>query len=245
MINVYICDKDLLMLSGIKRMLQKLAANHKLDICTKGFESGNEMISAYNRDKDIVNLVCLNTVIQSESGIQVGKKLREQGFEGEIIFFSEDEKDVLNTFEVRALAYFVKGKEVYVEFKDIFLALAKKLVWRPEQCLLCSKTGTIKRIPLKDIKYIEIQGRTSKIHYGTEVAEIGIGLSKMEEHLEDKYFVRVNRSLLVNMNYVKERKNRSIILLDGEEISVGEKYFEMVTNRLSDSFWEPCFLACS
>lgn len=243
MINVYICELDPLMLLSIKKMLKKVATDYELDISTKAFVSEEELLTEYEKDKELINLICLDTVVERKSGIGIAKQLRKTGYEGEIIFFSDDETEVLNSFEVRAMAYFVRGRKLYSNFCTAFLKLAKKIVWRPEQCLICSQIGMVKRIPVKDIKYIEIIGRTSKVYYKAEVANIGRGLTSLEEQLSDKSFVRVSRFLLVNVNYITNRNNKYIQLLDGQEISIGATYLKRVSEKISGPFWEPCHIA--
>lgn len=84
-------------------------------------------------------------------------------------------------------------------------------------------------IPVTDVHYIETVDNKVFIYSAKQVYETRQKLYELEEILKEKYFLRVSKSLLLNLMRVKAIKpainGRFIaILQSGEEIIISRKY---------------------
>lgn len=84
-------------------------------------------------------------------------------------------------------------------------------------------------VPVRDVCYIEAVDNKVFLYTQKQVYETRQKLYEMEELLQEKYFLRVSRSLLLNLMKVKAIKpalnGRFLaILQSGEEIIISRKY---------------------
>ena len=94
-------------------------------------------------------------------------------------------------------------------------------------------TGVIEgkqyEVPVSDVYYIETVDNTVFIHSGKKVYKARQKLYELEGVLREKYFLRVSKSLIINLMKVKSIKpalngRYSAILHSDEEIIISRKY---------------------
>lgn len=94
-------------------------------------------------------------------------------------------------------------------------------------------TGVIEgkhyEIPVTDVYYVESVDDKVFIYGRTKVYETGQKLYELEEILREKYFLRVSKSLILNLMKIKAIKpalngRYSAILQSGEEVIISRKY---------------------
>ena len=94
-------------------------------------------------------------------------------------------------------------------------------------------TGVIEgkqyEVPVSDVYYIETVDNTVFIYSGKKVYEARQKLYELEGVLREKYFLRVSKSLIINLMKVKSIKpalngRYSAILHSDEEIIISRKY---------------------
>ena len=67
-----------------------------------------------------------------------------------------------------------------------------------------SKNGRILLVKAKEIDWIEANGNYARLHVGAGTHEIRETLSTLEQELNPREFLRIHRSTIVNVNFVKE-----------------------------------------
>ena len=80
----------------------------------------------------------------------------------------------------------------------------------------------------RNVLYIESRAKKVEIHTNTEVVEAYGAIGELQKQLGDSFY-RCHRGYLVNMAFVSEYKNDSIILNNGEVVILAkEKYSDFV-----------------
>jgi two-component system LytT family response regulator len=79
------------------------------------------------------------------------------------------------------------------------------------------------------IDWIEARDNYACLHVGQQQHLVRETLATLESSLDPKHFVRIHRSAIVRFDRIKELRNlglgdRAVILQDGTELSVGQKY---------------------
>lgn len=80
--------------------------------------------------------------------------------------------------------------------------------------------GKIVKILLSEILYIEAQGDYLKVMTTSEIYSTQMTLTSMEESLQNKKFFRVQRSFILNLDFVRSIHGNMVELLNGKSISV-------------------------
>ena len=94
-------------------------------------------------------------------------------------------------------------------------------------------------VPLAEIVYFEAAGKYSYAHTRSKRFLTGFSLGQLEERLDGESFVRVHRSYVVNMDFIrkvmKDRAKGTLIVLADEkesQIKVSDSYLPAVKERL-------------
>lgn len=91
--------------------------------------------------------------------------------------------------------------------------------------------NSYERVSLDEIMWVEASGSYCTV-YATKKRTFTLSypLTRIEERLPKKLFIRIQRSYLVNIDHIKKMTGRSLIV--GEKIlKIGESYKERVLNE--------------
>ena len=80
--------------------------------------------------------------------------------------------------------------------------------------------GKIIKILLSEILYIEAQGDYLNVMTTSEIYSTQMTLTSMEDSLQNKKFFRVQRSFILNLDFVRSIHGNMVELLNGKSISV-------------------------
>lgn len=80
--------------------------------------------------------------------------------------------------------------------------------------------GKIIKILLSEILYIEAQGDYLNVNTTSEIYSTQMTLTSMEEGLQNKKFFRIQRSFILNLDFVRSIHGNMLELLNGKSISV-------------------------
>ena len=89
---------------------------------------------------------------------------------------------------------------------------------------MLSCAGEQRKIIISHIYYFEVFNRIVKVHYRDGTFEFYSTLSKLEDSLARRGFVRVHRAYLVSERFISKINRREIALTDGTKIPIGGKY---------------------
>ena len=96
-------------------------------------------------------------------------------------------------------------------------------------------SGVVKVIPFDDIDWVDAAGDYMCVHASGETHVIRITLGELMEKLDDKLFIRIHRSTIVNVQRVVSitplPKGGSLLELSaGETLKVSRNYRESIRN---------------
>src|SRR5204863_3401954 len=162
-----------------------------------------------------------------------------------VIFVTAYDQHALKAFEVHALDYLLKPFK-QARFKQTVQRARETLASRQGGVLpkgLLELLGQAKpvverltRIPVKTgervifvktehIHYIEAAGNYLVLHTAKENHVVRETLTSIEEKLDPKQFLRINRSMLVNLEQIKElqplfKGDHAVVLLSGKQLTM-------------------------
>jgi len=89
--------------------------------------------------------------------------------------------------------------------------------------------GRILFLPVEDIRWIEAEENYVRVCTGGESHLLREAIGHMETQLDPETFLRVHRSFIVNLHYVKEVKNEPdgdaiVLMVTGEKIAMSRSY---------------------
>lgn len=185
------------------------------------FRSGKALLKAL--ETTAFQLVMLDIEMPDMDGIAVGKAIRERGMEVPIVYVSECENRVFDSFQVRPLGFVRKSNFLndIAAVTELYLkTCAQKSTGEYLEFQTRSGLLTLKS---KQIRYIE-GSRNYQLLYtvsGKEPIEVKMTMDKLEAMTEPYGFLRIHKGYLVNYQSIQRIFSTTVILQDGTELPVG------------------------
>ena len=97
--------------------------------------------------------------------------------------------------------------------------------------------GRILFLPVSDIRWIGAEGNYVRLSTATETHLLRETMAHLEERLDPRGFLRVHRSFIVNLKYVKEVRREasgdSVAIMDsGHKVALGRSYRASLNQQL-------------
>lgn len=104
--------------------------------------------------------------------------------------------------------------------------------------IIFKSRGRILFLPVSDIRWISAEENYVRICTGTETHLLRETMSSMEQRLDPEIFLRVHRSAIVNLRYVKEVRTQTrgdfmVYLVNGEKLAMSRSYHARISDLLS------------
>ena len=224
--KIVICDDCVEDLQLLQRLLQKYrdtAAGIHFEV-----EEFTDACRLYERisQGDLADIYILDMIMSEKTGIEIGSLIRQNGGGGVIIYVTTSADFALEAYEVHASRYLLKpvDKERFFEAMDFAL-----LYQNAEKNLLFpikTKDGTVS-VPYSKIEYIENYSRMLNVFLadGENIKSIFIRKSfdtEIEELLNDKSFLQVHKSFVINLKHVKRLTMNNVVMESGKSIPVSK-----------------------
>ena len=126
-------------------------------------------------------------------------------------------------YEVQAFRYILK-RDMGEVLERYILQAMESMAEGQEFLRLRDKEQTFD-LPLEQISYLEVLDHYVSIHADSGSFTLNATLSSMESEMEAHGFLRIHKSYLVNMAYIRKFRSRECLLLDGTTLAVSEKNY--------------------
>ncbi|MCG8607603.1 LytTR family DNA-binding domain-containing protein [bacterium] len=210
--SILVDDEDL-----ARQMIKEYLGSHPNIEVIAECSSGKQAVKKINELQP--DLVFLDIQMPELSGFEVLQKLRTTPF---IIFSTAYDQYALRAFEVNATDYLLKpydrrrfgeainrvlermqNRENPAEkILSLLNTLQSDLV--DAERLWIKDSGTVKPIKYEDIDWIEAMDDYVCLHVGKETHLIHQTMRDLEARLDQKHFMRIHRSTIVNLDRIKE-----------------------------------------
>lgn len=229
-----ICDDNLLFIKSLEKYLAKYQIDEKTDFQIDSFSSVEELYKACE-DK-FYKLIFLDIEFPENSGIDFANSLRffKEDFQTEIIFVSGSEAYYRKLFSFQPFGFLKKPID-YEDLKNILDSYLKKSR-ASENIFSYKKNTSTYYLPFEEIMYFMSSARKVEVFTAEASDSFYARLDDLEDKLDPKVFIRVQKSFLVNMSFIDSISPSSIILKNGKTISVSEKYAKNILSLLEGRF---------
>lgn len=227
MLEIAICDDEILVTGKIERMLENIAQKVMTEINTDVFYDGDTLVD-YIKCGKRYDIIYLDIEMKKQNGVDAARNIRKLDYNVLIIYVTSHESFVREVFEVSAFRFMVKPIESKT-FEKYFLD-AKKEILRKPKYFQYQYNKITHRVLINDVMYFQSDKRVIYI-ITEEGSEKCYGkLNDIEKQLikSNIYFYRTHQSFLVNPKYVMVYTYDSIELIDGTILTISENRRENV-----------------
>ena len=240
MLNAIIVDDEEFARSSLYFLLQENCENIHVSGIAKSVSEARTLLQQYP-----VDLIFLDIAMPGENGFELIPQAEQT--KAHVIFTTAYDQYALKAIKANALEYLLKPIDID-ELKDAvtkatkYITLSKGQPGRTESlqnlAASLSERNEIRKISLPngqgyslinidDIIHIEADSNYS-IFYLANDDKITVSkvLKEYEEILPDSQFVRIHKSSIVNLNYLREYNSKNgleVILKNGDKIAVSRR----------------------
>jgi len=227
--KIIICEDELATAEQITKLVQGWASFHGHAVHITHFNNAEAYLFAYEDDKN-TDLLLLDIQMGEMDGMALARKIREDNERVQIIFITGISDYVAEGYDVSAVHYLLKP----IKEEKLHSALNKAMaqISLPKRTIAVDTSDGIVLVAVDDIVYIEALGHEPAIHFCKNVVNCKMPLYKIEETVSDERFVKVHRSYLVNLAFVKRITRADIILDDGTALPLSRRLYKDVNSSL-------------
>lgn len=240
MLNIAICDDNFEDLDIEKEEVSKALHTCKNKAHVECFTNGNSLIQRIDEGWN-PNIVILDIEMPEIDGISVAEKIRHHDNQALLIyvsFFDQYCKDLINTQPFAFVDKPIDEKKMANVLKDAINNTVN------QNCTYSFCFNHILyNIEYKKILWFESQRRVVNIHCAdNSVYSFYEKLDKVEEELEDApvEFIRVSKSTIVNVSYIRVLQYDYVELMNGKSFSISRKYWESVKENYIKRMRKKC-----
>ncbi|MGI6004932.1 MAG: LytR/AlgR family response regulator transcription factor [Christensenellales bacterium] len=240
--NIVICDDDSFWVEEVRRMVTHWAETSFMSVSFWTFSKGSELLDALRNNRLLdIDLVFLDIDFEEKiDGIAVSRHIRNEGHNFYIIFISGNPLRASQGYEVDAVGYLVKPFD-YDVIAFYMNRVKERMYLKSITTLEISVSNGIALIPHIEIVCAETYGHELKIYTVKDILHTRMSMQTFFEKVDNAEFVRIHKSYIVNMRYVRRiitRRPQSVeILYQGEIMTrdIGRTYFKELQQRYTNA----------
>ena len=228
--RIAICDDDMAVTGVMDGMLQKIEKEEKIEMEVDVFFGGAGLWEQIQQT-GAYDLIYLDIEMKDMDGITVARKIREKDPYTILIFVSAYNSYFRQLFEVEPFRFLDKPLDEKI-FREYFLLAYKRISSQNERFAFRFEKR-IYQLPLREIVYFESNLRLIYIHGKDREYRFYGKLNQVQEQMEkmSRYFIRIQRSYLVNYYHILSMNGKEVELITGEKLPVSKEYKDRALSR--------------
>lgn len=225
--HIAICEDNKTQSDYTADLVKEWAKQRQYRVQISAFESAESFLFRYAENKAF-DILLLDIEMGNMSGVELAKKIRSGNREVQIVFITGYMDYISEGYDVEALHYLLKplsGEKLCSVLDRAVLRVKEK-----EHCILLHSGEEMVRIPLYEIRFLEVQKNYVTIH-AQESYEVKKPLRELEKELDDSFF-KTGRSFWVNLRFVMRTTKKEVVLKDGTVIPLSRGMYEGINSAI-------------
>lgn len=216
------CDDSESSLNVISSALEASFLKYGITLQLDKYTSSKVLMENVKTQK--YQVIFLDIDMPELDGIQLGMLVKRLQENATIVYISDCEERVFDTFKVHPFGFIRKSRF----FKDIesvvkmYVAMLNKN--SIAKMLEIKNYNEFEKIPISDIIYIECEKDQQNVFLkGGEVKKIRSRMKTLEEQLKGTFLISTHQAYIVNYNYIVKINSHTINLQNGTIIPISRR----------------------
>lgn len=209
--RIAVCDDDRQSQEQVLQALRKVEPDAEAEC----FLNGASLLEAAKRTPPF-DIIFLDIYMPGENGIDIARALLKDSPRTGLVFVTESRDHAVDAFSLYALHYLVKP--VTAEGVAEALRRLRELRPKPREFLSFTVGRVTQNIPQEEIRSITSANHAVEITLADgQQIRVWMALSELERKL-GRNFLKINRGVIVNMDFIGEMRGDRCVLLNGQEL---------------------------
>ena len=228
MIQIAICDDDEFMLKEMTNEIEKVMKEQRVAYQCDKYTESRKLLEQMNEEK--YNLLFLDIEMPNKDGFQVAQEIRRKFVSTMIIFISNYESKVFESYEYEPL-WFIRKSDLKEMLPKAIMKFMSKIA--EEDIYYEFQTGANKKVVKeKDIIFMECNLHEITVKAVSEDFNIYGSLKKLEIEFTQFGFIRIHKNYLVNRRYIFSVDSKNVILTNKLSLPLSKMRRQNVKNLL-------------
>lgn len=225
--HIAICDDSQTDADYITALVEKWAQTDDIYIKMDCFKSAEAFLFHYTENRTY-DILLLDVEMGEMNGVELAHTVRKENRAVQIVFITGYSEYISAGYDVAALHYLMKP----VDEKKLFTVLdrAKEMLIRQERRIVLAVSGETVRIPLHEVRFVEVRGNYVTVHAGQEYT-MKATLGTIEKQLDDSFF-RTGRSYIINLGCIRRVSKTQVELSDGSVVPLPRGVYEPINRAI-------------
>lgn len=225
--TISICDDEDSQAEYTRALVEQWAKSRDYLVEITAFPSAESFLFHYEENKN-TDILLLDIEMNQMNGVDLAKEIRRENKEVQIVFITGYMEYIAAGYDVEALHYLLKP--VMAEKLFPVLDRAAQRLQRRESCLLITQGDQVARVPLHEIRSMEVRQNYVTIHAGEDYT-VKRTLSDIEKDLDESFF-RTGRSFIVNLRYVRKITKTEVLLKEGGAVPLSRGLYHSINQAV-------------
>lgn len=222
-----ICDDRAEDSGLISRLCAQWARQTGAELELEVFPSAEAFLFRYAEKKDF-DVLLLDVEMTGMDGVELARTVRRDDESVQIVFVTGYDRYIALGYEVSALHYLVKPVKEEKFFEVLTRAVSR--LTRNEPFLTLELTGEVLRVPLPEIRYLDVRQNYVTVH-AREDYTLKRPLAEFEPALDQRFY-RMSRSCIVNLTFVRRVTRTEAELTGGERLPLPRGQYEKLNQAI-------------
>lgn len=185
-----------------------------------------------------VDAVFLDVQMPGLTGLELAQVLARFKSPPPVVFVTAHEEHAVEAFDLRAVDYVLKPvrEERLAEAVRRVLEESARPQENGDEQIAVERAGVTRFVRRSEVRYVEAQGDYTRLHTAQGTHLVRTPLSTLEEGWGPAGFVRIHRSLLVNLAHIDEVRMESgvcTVVVGGAQLQVSRRHTRELRDLLT------------
>lgn len=229
--HIAICDDDEAIVTQLESILTVGVGDGLFSASWESYDSGEKLWDDLWAGKRF-DLIFLDIQMGQLDGLTLGRKIRQelQDKVTSLIYISNCPNYALSLYETYPLTFFVKPLEEE-KIRQVLTAVGEK-VQTNRSYFVYTKEGEQHYVQLIDILYFESKGKKVQIITNNGQDDFKDKLANVKQELEEKGFISIHKSLLVNRQHIRTYYSKNVRLDNGQTLPISQSHRSDVQRKI-------------
>lgn len=218
-----VCDDEEVFARSIRRMLQMQFQKMRIPVTIDQFTESEALLERLKKGV-YYDVLFMDIDMPGVDGIELCRQFRKFGGDALVVFVSNKEELVFQTFDVHPFR-FIRKRKLHEDVEKLYRDIMEELDRRKDKWLRFtdSSQGTVFSVNVKDLMYVEARGKYCRLRMKQKEEEVKTGFQSLNERLKSFAFIQVHRSYCVNPDYIYQISADTVLLDQGESVPLSRR----------------------
>lgn len=226
MLEIAVCDDSRIDIELIEKVFDGFK-NYPIEYDV--FFHAKELLDYCEKHQKIYHLYIFDIEMPEMDGLTLAENIRAVDTKAVFVFLTSHKEHAMKAFKVRTFDFIVKPVTTE-KMEPVLLKIIQYLDMARKDFVFSFRKNQF-RLGQEDILYFEKKGRKVVIHTVSETLSANMKTEELWKQLEERIFVPIHLSYIVNLGHLKAVEGDEAVLDNGERLSVSRPHKQKLKEK--------------